>query len=292
MKPYEWMVKYTPQTVWIERKGLMIWLSMYFGILGGGAYLVSLYFNNLIGMFISWLIVLVIKSGLHVAHAEKPLKLWRMILRPQTSWISRGLILTVLFIGFGAVQLALSYWAPGTGGEIVFKVLAGIAAFGVMVYAGFLMSYVNGIPFWNAAILPALFILWGILSGLALIMAISSGVASVDIRVMLAGIFGLSIAAIILIGLYLWTMVYEGPTGKQSVRELSRGYVAFVSGIGVVLFGLIVPLVISLSSYLGGNILAPSLAILVFVCEIIGGLALTYSVLKVGVYSPLTPTSA
>ena len=31
------------------------------------------------------------------------------------------------------------------------------------------MSYVNGIPFWNVAILPALFILWGILSGLALV---------------------------------------------------------------------------------------------------------------------------
>lgn len=289
MKPYEWMVTYTPQTEWVERRGILIWLSLYAGILGGGSYLVSLYFNTLWGMFISWLIIAVLKSGFHIAHAERPLKLWRMILRPQTSWISRGIIITLLLIIFGAIQLALSYWLPGTTEEMVFKVLTGIMAFGIILYAGFIMSYVHGIPFWNSALLPALFIVWGILSGLALIMAIGPGVASLDTGAVIAGDLAFLIAAIILIVLYLWTATYAEPTAKQSVRELTRGYPVLVLGIGVVLFGIIIPLAISLSSYLSGKPPIQWLAITVLVCEIMGGLAFTYSVLKVGLYSPLIP---
>lgn len=285
MKPDEWMVHYTPQTEWIERRGILIWLSLYAGILGGGSYLVSLYFHNLWGMFISWLIIAVLKSGLHIAHAERPLKLWRMILRPQTSWISRGLIITLLLIVFGAIQLAFSYWFPGTAGEMAFKVLTGIMAFGIILYVGFIMSYVNGIPFWNSALLPVLFIIWGILAGLALVMAIGLGVA--DIEAVMVVDLGLLIAAIILIILYLWTAAYAEPTAKQSVKALIRGYPALVLGTGVILCGIIIPLAISLLSYLSGTIPAPSLVLVMLVCEIIGGLAFTYSVLKVGLYSPL-----
>ncbi|NVL92419.1 MAG: polysulfide reductase NrfD, partial [Desulfobacterales bacterium] len=180
-------------------------------------------------------------------------------------------------------------WLPGTAGEIVFKVLTGIMAFGIIIYTGFTVNYVNGIPFWNSALLPVLFIVWGILSGLALVMAIGLGVASVDIGAVIAVDLVLLIAAIILIVLYLWTATYAEPTARQSVRELIRGYPALVLGIGVVLCGIIIPLATSLSSYLSGNIPAPSLAILVLACEIIGGLAFTYSVLKVGLYSPLIP---
>ena len=287
MKPYEWMVKYTPQTDWIERKGMLIWLSLYAGILGGGFYLVSLYFNSLVGMFISWLIILVIKSGLHLAHAERPLKLWRMFLRPQTSWISRGLILTVLFIGFGAIQLALSYWVSGTTGELVFKVITGIMAFGIITYAGFTMSYVNGIPFWNTALLPVLYILWGVLSGLALIITI--GTSEGVIRQIIAVNMGLLIAGIVLIALFLWTATYTETTAKESVRELVRGSLSLVLWLGVFLLGMVIPLIISILGYFNGDIVASWVGILMLICEIVGGLSFTYGVLKVGLYSPLIP---
>jgi formate-dependent nitrite reductase membrane component NrfD len=288
MKPYEWMVRYTPQKAWIESKGLMIWLSMYFGMFGGGVYLVSLYFNHLTGMFISWLIVLVIKGGLHMAHAQKPLKLWRMVLRPQTSWISRGFILTILFIVFGAAQLAFSYWAPGTAGELIFKVLGGVAAFGVMIYAGFALSCVSGIPFWNVAILPILFILWGILSGVSLV-SIAGLDAGSEKTAMVAGII-LLVATLVVIGLYLWTETYAGPTARESVRELTRGSLSILWGIGVILIGIMIPLVVSLMSYFNGTLFNPSLTILIFSCEMIGGLTFTYGLLRAGVYGPLITT--
>ncbi len=284
MKPYVWMVKYTPQRAWIERRGIIIWLSMYFGILGGGGYLVSLYFNNLAAMFMSWLIVLIIKSGLHVAHTENPMKLWRMFLRPQTSWISRGLILTVSFVILGAVQLALTYWAPGNGAELAFKILAGIAAFGVMIYAGFTLSYVSGIPFWNAAILPMLFIVWGITSGLTMLLVTGSG--TIDIKPVIGGNVIMLAAAIVLIVLYLWTETYAGPANKESVKELTRGLMVVVWGMGVFVIGLIIPLIISVIGFFSGS-MSPAANITIFICQVIGGLAFTYGVLKVGVYSPL-----
>jgi formate-dependent nitrite reductase membrane component NrfD len=214
-----------------------------------------------------------------------------MVLRPQSSWISRGLIFTILFIGFGAIQLAFSYWLPGTTGETVFKVLSGIMAFGVMAYTGFTLGYVKGIPFWNSAILPALLILWGILSGLAMVMNTDLVNSSVDTRVIEGVSIILLVSAIILIVLYLWTATYAAPAAKESVKELIRGYLGLVLGLGVGLVGVIIPLATLLVNYLAGmGTLTLSMAIVIIACEIIGGLSLTYSFLKVGLYSPLVST--
>jgi hypothetical protein len=52
MQVHEWMINYTRQTEWIDRRGLFLWLAFYTGGLGGGLYLVALYFNSLWGC--SW----------------------------------------------------------------------------------------------------------------------------------------------------------------------------------------------------------------------------------------------
>jgi sulfite dehydrogenase (quinone) subunit SoeC len=287
MQEYDWMIKYTPQTVWINRKGILIWLSLYAGILGGGAYLISLLFNSIWGMFISWLIIAVIKSGLHVFHSERPMRLWRMIFRPQTSWISRGLILTILLIIFGACQLAFSYWMPGTTGEIIFKVLAGIMAFGVMSYTGFTLNYVNGISLWNSAILPIIFIMWGFLSGLALVIVTGAGVNAFDTRLVLGSSLVALIATSVLITLYIWTATYIDPAAKQSVKSAASGSLGLTFWIGAILIGIVIPLVTTLTNYLGNTTPSTSLATLSIIFEIIGGLSFTYTVLKAGYYSPL-----
>ncbi len=287
MKPYNWMVQYTPQTSWIERRGVTIWLSMYSGILGGGAYLASLFFNSLAGMVISWLIVVFIKGGLHIAHAERPLKLWRMILRPQTSWISRGLILTLALIILGAVQIVITSTMPGTAADIVLKWLAGIAAFGVVIYAGFTMSYINGIPFWNVATLPVCFILWAFHTGSSLILAMGPAVDTTRMAVILNG--SMSSAIVVVIAFYLWTGTYEGDTARESVKGLLRGSTAPVMWAGSVLIGLVIPLVLTLIAFISGNMPGQITGIIILACSIIGGLSFTYVVLKAGVYRPLIP---
>jgi formate-dependent nitrite reductase membrane component NrfD len=284
MKPYEWMVTYTPQTVWIERKGVLIWLSLYAGVLGGGTYLASLYFGSLHGMILGWLVILLIKSGLHLAHAKRPGRLWRMVLRPQTSWISRGLILTGLFIVFGALQIAASMRAPGSGAELFFMIAAGICAFGVIVYSGFTMSSVGGIPFWNSALLPTLFLLWAVLTGVVVVTAMGGArveTAALDILVLL-------VASMFLIVTYLSVAAYGEPVMKESAKAVMKGRMAPVFFIGVVLVGTVIPLVTSFCGYRAG-MLPVSLSFVLVFCTIVGGLSLTYAALKAGLYSPLSP---
>ena len=42
MEMYDWMAKYTPQTEWIERRGVLLWLAFFFIELGAGVFFMRL----------------------------------------------------------------------------------------------------------------------------------------------------------------------------------------------------------------------------------------------------------
>jgi formate-dependent nitrite reductase membrane component NrfD len=290
MKSYEWMVEYTPQTNWIEGHGIYIWLAEVFGTLGGGLYLVSLLLNSMGGMLIGWLVVVVIKGGLHMAHLGKPSRFWRLFLKPGSSWLARGLVFVALFALFGALQLTSSYWLAGTGWEILFKILAGILAILVAAYSGFVMNYVSGIPFWNSALLPLLFITFGIIGGSALFMLI--GLLGQESALIAALSFTpiLLVAVLFLIALYLWTATYMGPAAKRSVRELIQGRLALPFWAGVVLCGGLMPGAAIVYIFLTAS--APgSLIVLIAAGMLVAVFSFNYCLLKAGLYRPLTPTT-
>jgi formate-dependent nitrite reductase membrane component NrfD len=280
------MINYTRQTEWIDRRGIFLWLAFYAGGLGGGLYLVSLYFNSLWGMFLSWLIIAVIKGGAHLIYLGKPLRFWRIVTRPQSSWLARGLIFVLLFVGFGAIQLVLSHWLPGTAAEIAFKVLAGIMAFAVALYTGVILMNVKGVPFWNSALLPILFVACGILGGFGLSAVIALNGGDVNLSAAETGSRWLLIINVLVIGIYLWQASIREEVGKQSVLEQIHGESAPIFWAGIVLLGIVIPLVIAISSWVNED-LPHALLIAGVVCEIIGGLALRYCVLKAGAYKPL-----
>ncbi|OGO01153.1 MAG: hypothetical protein A2Y90_04955 [Chloroflexi bacterium RBG_13_52_12] len=286
METHEWMVSYTRQTEWIDRRGIFLWIAFYAGGLGGGLYLVSLYFNSLWGMFVSWLIIAVLKGGTHLIYLGKPTRFWRIIAHPQTSWLARGFIFVMLFVGFGAVQLILSLQLPGSAAEIVFKALAGIMAFAVAIYTGFVLKSVKGVPFWNSALLPLLFILCGILGGFGLAVVIALNGGGISLSAAETGSRWLLAANALLIVIYLWRASTRESVGKQSVLEQIRGKNAPVFWVGIVVLGIIIPLAIALASLITGEV--PSALLIAGVaCEVIGGLALRYCVLKAGAYKPL-----
>lgn len=280
------MINYTRQTEWIDRRGIFLWIAFYAGGLGGGLYLVSLYFNSLWGMFISWLIIAVIKGGTHLIYLGKPLRFWRIITRPNTSWLARGFIFVFLFIGLVAIQLILSYWLPGSAAEVVFKVLGGITAFAVAVYTGIILKNVKGVPFWNSALLPVLFVLCGILGGFGLSVVIALNGGDVNLAAAETGSRWLLIANALLIVVYLWRASIRESVGKQSVLEQIHGQSAPIFWTGIVALGIVVPLAIALGSLISNEV-PTALIITGVICEIIGGLALRYCVLKAGAYKPL-----
>jgi formate-dependent nitrite reductase membrane component NrfD len=286
MEIHQWMVDYTRQTEWIDKRGIFLWIAFYAGGLGGGLYLVSLFFNSLWGMIISWLIITVIKGGTHLMYLGKPTRFWRIMTRPQTSWLARGFIFVILFSLFGAIQLVLSHWLPGSAAEISFKVLSGITAFCVAVYTGIILKNIKGVPFWNSALLPVLFVLCGILGGFGLSVVIALNGGDVNLATAETGSRWLLLVNALLIIIYLWQASRREAVGKQSVLEQLHGNSAPIFWGGIVALGIVIPLGIALASMIQGD-LASTILVAGVVCEIIGGLALRYCVLKAGAYKPL-----
>jgi len=309
MVPHEWMIKPMAQTEWIDGKGILVWIAEVFSALGSGLYLVSLFFSETApktawwGALFGWSMIVFFKLPLHFAYLGKPLRFWKTF-PPfskawKTSWFARGIVFTVIFVVLGAIQLVLLYLlaydvVSGSAYDAVhfanwvFMALAGIFVVLTGVYCGFAMSYCKSVPFWNTGLLPIVFLFMGIADGLALIMGVGLvtgedviGPAESVTRIML-------IINALLILSYLVNANYQSVTAELSVKELIRGKLAWVFWLGIVGLGIIVPLVISVSSYFAGEA-ATGLLIFAIICHTIGAFSLKYGVLKVGIYRPLLP---
>jgi formate-dependent nitrite reductase membrane component NrfD len=294
MVTHEWMVKPTPQTEWILRRGVLVWIAEVFTSLGAGLYLVSIFFNNWWGMLAAWLIIVFLKLPLHIMYFGKPLRFWRTV-PPfsnawKTSWFTRGILFSILFSGLVFIQLIITYFFPGTGWDIALKVSGGISGFLLGIYSGFIMSYCRSVPFWNSAMLPLILIFAGVADGFALLIGIGMVDASVDIVAVEFGSRMMLIVNIILIIVYLWNATYTSKTARYSTVLLLRGSLALSFWLGVVASGIIIPLSISASSYFTGEASA-LLLIAAIVLHTLGAVTLKYVLLKAGVHKPIIPVT-
>jgi formate-dependent nitrite reductase membrane component NrfD len=282
VQPWDYLVKDTPSRDWSEGMGSFIAVAFFCGGVAGGLYLLSLYFNNLWGMFIGWIFAL--GMGLaDMAHLGNKTIVWRIALRPGSSWISRGFLLVILFIGSAAIQMAITYWAPGTFAESFFKVIAGIAAFGVATYSGFVVSYVSSIKFWHSAIMPVLFIVAGMAGGSAILLVINSFTGAIEFSTLKIAGMAIIAAYAVIIAMHLWISTYNSATAHHSVKTIVRGSLAPVFWLAIVLIGIIVPLILMLVAGADSSVLL----IVSALCVLTGNLALRFVILKAGMYPSL-----
>jgi protein NrfD len=326
MVTHEWMVKPMQQTEWIEKKGLLVWLAEVFSALGTGLYLIAIFVNNWWGALVGYLIVVFLKLPLHLLYLGKPLRFWRTM-PPfsgawRTSWIARGVVFSVSFSMFGFAQLVTSYFLTHSDmlvgllrnsgilagylhisdmpleqlhhivyvADIILKVIAGIFVILTGIYCGFMMSYCKSVPFWNTELLPIVIFNAGIADGLALMMATGLFTGGVDFHAIEYASRIVLVINVILLGIYLLSASYKSATAELSVKELLAGRVALLFWLGIVLFGIAVPLVISFTTMFTGAATAP-LLIAGIICHTAGAFALKYCILKVGIYKPILPKS-
>jgi sulfite dehydrogenase (quinone) subunit SoeC len=302
MVTHEWMVKPMHQTEWIERQGVLVWFAEVFSALGTGLYLVALFVNSWWGALFGWLIVVLLKLPLHLLYLGKPLRFWRT-LPPfsgawKTSWIARGVLFTTVFVALGFVQLvtsrvitdttllsgqALSAWVAL---DMLVRILAGIFVILTGIYCGFMMSYCKSVPFWNTGLLPIVILNAGIADGLALIMGVGVFTGGMDFHAIESAIrITLGINAVLL-AVYLLNATYQSQIAELSVRELVVGRLSVIFWVGIVLFGILAPLVISFASLFAGGASIP-LLLGAIICHTVGAFALKYCLLKVGVHKPI-----
>jgi len=284
VQPWDFMTKDTPSRDWSHGSGAFIAIAFFCGGAAGGLYLLSLYFNNMWGMLIGLLFA--VAMGLaDMAHLGNKAIVWRIAFRPGSSWISRGFLLVVMFIGSAAIQMAISYWAPGTVPETLFKVVAGIAAFGVAAYSGFVVSYVSCVKFWHSAIMPVLFIVAGLTGGAAILMVINSLTNSIPFDTLKSFYTAILLVYAAIIAGHLWISTYNSKTAKNSVKMIVAGNLAVLFWGVIIIIGIAVPLIIGLAAKADSG----ALFITSTVCVLAGNLALRYTILRAGMYPSLLP---
>ncbi len=291
-KPYEFMVQYTPQREWIERRGILFWLAFFFIELGAGMFIASSLFGSLPGMFIGWLICAILGGGLHLLYLGHPFRFWRILISSgwKTSWISRGLYFFIIFLVLGAIHMILVQWfSPFVGLLIVTNIFAFLS----VIYGGFAMNYVNGIQLWNSALLPVMFGVAGIWGGFGLTLATMLATGATRVAGSVEEWAQMFLVAFILIVIfYLLSIRYRGMAGKVSVREIVIGRRAALFWVMVVALGMALPVGVMLSGLVMGLALPVGLLYIGIIFELLGDVSLRYCILKVGYYHPLIPSSS
>ena len=285
-RPWEWGVKEAPAREWSEGKGALIAVAMFLGGIAGGTYLVSLFFNNIWGMLVAW--IFAAAMGLFdMAHLKKPMRVWRIALRANSSWISRGFLFVILFLGAAGLQLII-HLATGaaanepSGFEVFFRIVAGVLGFGVAGYSGFVIGYVNGIKFWNSALLPVLVLAGGLTGGLAILLAIDAFVSGNSFSTVQNAARIVMVVYAVALLTHMWVSTYNSPEARDSSMLMLKGNMAGLFWILVVVIGIVVPLIIDFIP--GSN---STLLIISAVLFLAGNLTLRYSIIKAGRYIPL-----
>ena len=286
---YEWMVRHTPQEEWIEGKGLLLWLAFFFSEIGAGIYLVSIFLNFKPGWLIGWLVSLLLGGFIHLGFLGKPLRSWRMLLRPASSEISRGMWVVLLFaiIGFLQALPVVVAGVPWSGDSSALKVIMGILCILLITHGFSTMSVVRALPMWNSSMMLPLSLVSGIWVGsqttelMLLIGGHDITLAEVWARWSLLSYMGALLV-------FLWGSLHSSETTRMSIKSILTGSSSATFFVGVVVIGILIPLVITL--FVWGNepaSLSGSLLFLRFACVLIGDLAMRYAIMKGALYSPL-----
>lgn len=258
---------------------------------GAGFFLASMLVNYLPGMVAGLVVGVGLKSFFHLSHMGVPVKSWRAILRPDRSWISRGLLGIVLFVGFGGAHIANQWYGlsaawglPDVIGDLI-KFAAGASAVVCMTYQGFAMSHSSAISLWSTGLMPVSSFVYSATSGVMLVLATgwNSFLAErTDLRELLVTVgmflcFGLAAVVISL----LHASRHGSPGARKSFELLTKDLYAkwFYSLIWIV--GIVIPVLIL---WLAPNQTA---IIVAAVAVLLGHYSYRVLIFKAGVFEPI-----
>jgi formate-dependent nitrite reductase membrane component NrfD len=282
------------------RDGALL-IALFLGGIGAGQFVVSTWiFNYPLSAVIGMIFVAVGKSAAHLAYLGRPMRFFRLFMKPKTSWISRGLIAMMVLIVAGVAYLA-PYLAPWVGmtwtawsmtdavGQM-FLYVAVVAAFIVMIYDGFVLNSCKSISSWHTMLLPVMFFTYAIAGGVAMTalttMFDNGSTLSTENLVVFDGFLLGAMSALVIF--YLMNLYTSDLTGKESLHRLlmSRTAIFFI-GLALIA-GLAVPLALTLVHQSGmQDTIATTLLAISALLELAGDLSVRHSILKAGLHAPV-----
>ncbi len=217
----------------------------------------------------------------------QPLRAVLAIMRPHSSMISIGTLVLSFFMMLTFWQAYIAWQGKS---QIRSLDYAGLALAGATAaYTGLLLGVVKAIPFWNNPLLPILFLVSALSSGLGLMLlfAGSKGSSGGQTGQVFDNLFRLDAGLVTTEGVFLicWLLValHGNAAASAGALILLTGFFAipfwlFVAGAGVA-----APLTLKVT----GAIRSRQGLMLCGACLVVGALALRYGVVMAGVWIPL-----
>jgi len=256
-------------------------LAFFFSEIGAGLYFVSLFYEYKAGLILGWLITLFLGGIIHVLYLGNPLRAWRMLMKPNTSELSRGIWIIGIFAALGFLQMVT------TGSfNYVFNTIMGILCLLIISHGFATMNVIRALPAWSSTMVLPLSVISGVWIGhqiLQFMLAVSGSSALASSMEVWAEV--LFLAYFLCILLYVWGTYHSNEIGKESIKMQVTGDISKISFAGVGGLGLLLPFIFTLIMW-GGDTNG-GLIFLRLAAVIAGDLALRYVIMKSAVYKPL-----
>jgi sulfite dehydrogenase (quinone) subunit SoeC len=285
--PHRFAFGYYRQAWW----NWLIGTAFFCGGLGAGLFLISLATGQRVGMIVGYLIVVLGKNGAHLLYLGRPERFWRAAMRPDRSWIARGIWASGLFALSGGVLLLPtvlgSGWQAEGGLALAAKVIVIVSGLFIMFYDGFVMNHSAAIPFWNTQLLPLLILMYAALGGTTLTLTFSALLDHENRETAWLGKIEpyLLIANFVVLCVYLLRMSRWTQAAQETVRTWVKGRYARVFFGLIVAVGLIATLMLLLVQQ---QWQARELSLTIAGCELTGDFSLLMLMLKSGLFSAQT----
>lgn len=276
---------YYPQRYW----NWLIGSAFFLGGIGGATFLLSIMTRFRPGMILGYLIVVMGKNTAHLLFLGRPERFWRAAVRPDRSWIARGIWATGLFAVSGPICFFPQGWAVPAAILTAAQVVAMISAFFIMFYDGFVMNTSPAIAFWHTKLLPLLILMYAGLGGTTISLTLRELFGVQDLVPVLSQAEHLLLVGnFLLLAGYLARMSRWTPAARETARLLLHGAYARVFLGLVIAVGLLATLLLSIVQNLAGR---PELVILIVLSELTGDFTLVMVLLKSGLFSPQSAPS-
>jgi protein NrfD len=224
-----------------------------------------------------------IGSGLLIFELGRPSQFWRVLSRQKAIMtVGAWMLSLTIFTSFAYFSFwpEFSPWQELVGLRHLFAVVNIVLGLGVCIYTGILLGSLRARAFWNTPILPVLFLVSGLSTGVAA-QALLAGAwpyrgSAADVEAIHAVLRSLDLTLIVfeLMVLFLYVVMMRLAAGKVTARVAAKwlaGEKSFVFWGGLVVFGLVVPGFLYLVPSEAAHLAAPVLIL-------IGGLILRFLV--------------
>jgi formate-dependent nitrite reductase membrane component NrfD len=275
---------------------------------GGGIFLVSrlLRLERGLGLWLGLPLVdlvsfAVISVGglLLIWSLGRPLRFLRAVLKPGTSWISRGAIADFIFMVVGSALilpgltlgrarpfgwLPWDPWASTTLGRVIEGVALAAAAI-VIVYAGLVLADKAAVTFWRSWAVPAQFVLSSLAMSLATVMVMQT-LAGTPIEAVECWLLATCLALVLAtIAWHLATRRTQ-PGKAEALGRLYRVYGGVFWGV-VIAAGTVLPMALAVVAALGPSA-RDTVGVMALVLTVAGGFLLRLLTLRVGYFPPVS----